>query len=141
MRLVKDTNVFVAALKSGAGASRELLRRLLLKKHNPLMGDKLFFEYSELIQRKAVWGESLTEAKDRAVLLAAFADVCEWVPIFRIWRPNLLDAGDDHVMELCIAGNAAALVTFNKRDFKAARFAPAGMDLTTPAEFLKRYST
>lgn len=141
MRLVKDTNVFVAALKSGAGASRELLRRLLQKKHNPLMGDKLFFEYSELAGRKSVWSESLTESKERAVLLAAFAEVCEWVPIFRIWRPNLLDAGDDHVMELCIAGNAAALVTFNKKDFASATFSPAGMDVVTPSEFLKRYST
>lgn len=140
MRLVKDTNVFVAALKSGAGASRELLRRLLLRKHTPLMGDKLWFEYRDLIHRAELWeGSPLNEAQ-RGLVLAGFCDVCEYIPIFRLWRPNLMDEGDNHVMELCIHGNAAALVTFNLKDFRAAMFAPPGLAVVTPGKFLTQYA-
>ena len=43
-------------------------------------------------------------------------------------------------MELCIAGNAAALMTFNLADFKAATFAPPGMEILPPGDFLTRYA-
>ena len=139
MRLVKDTNVFVSALKSGAGASRELLLQIFSRKHTPLLGDKLWYEYLDLLGRADVWQDCEWTPEERAAALDALAAVCEFVPIFRIWRPNLADEGDNHIMELCINGNAAALVTFNVSDFKGAMFAPAGMGVMPPAEFLKRY--
>jgi predicted nucleic acid-binding protein len=44
-------------------------------------------------------------------LLEAFCAVSEWVPIFYLWRPNLRDEGDNHVLELAAAGNAHWIVT------------------------------
>jgi predicted nucleic acid-binding protein len=142
VRLVKDTNVFVAALKSGAGASRKMLRLLLSGAHTPLLGDKLCYEYQDLIGRGAeIWaGCPLTDA-ERRELLQALVAVCTYVRITRLWRPNLRDEGDNHVMELAICGNAAALVTFNLRDFAHALFAPPGLEVLPPGEFLRRYST
>ena len=103
------------------------------------MGDKLWYEYQDLMGRADVWNECAWSDAQRRAALDAFAAVCQFVPIYRIWRPNLTDEGDNHIMELCINGNAAALVTFNVNDFKQAMFAPVGMKVLKPAEFLKMY--
>ena len=42
-------------------------------------------------------------------------------------------------MELAIYGRADALVTFNVRDFSHALFAPPGLEIGTPAEFLQAH--
>lgn len=141
VRLVKDTNVFVAALRSGAGASRILLRQLLSGRHNPLIGDKLLLEYQDLLGRgETVWRDSQFNAAQRQAALEDFAAVCEYVRVPRLWRPNLPDEGDNHIMELAIYGNAAALVTFNTADYVGGQFAPAGLAVVTPGEFLKRFA-
>jgi predicted nucleic acid-binding protein len=61
------------------------------------------------------------------------------VQIWFLWRPNLPDQGDNHIAELAIAGNAAVLVTFNVKDFLPAKFAAAGMELLTPAQYIQHY--
>jgi len=43
-----------------------------------------------------------------------------WIKIFYGWRPNLRDEGDNHFVELAIAGGAEAIVTYNIRDFRLA---------------------
>jgi hypothetical protein len=98
MKLVQDTNVFVAALRSGAGASRAFLLRLLRREWEPLIGNKLWYEYSELAGRAAVWPDDGLTAADRQRYLAAFAAVCTFVEVPSLWRPNLPDEGDNHVM-------------------------------------------
>jgi predicted nucleic acid-binding protein len=141
MRLVQDSNVFVAALRSGAGTSRALLRRLLAGQHTPLLGDKLWLEYQDLLSRgETFWRDCELDAQDRHRVLEAFAAVCEYVRVPRLWRPNLPDEGDNHVMELAIYGNAGALVTFNTADFTGGHFAPAGLAIVTPGDFLKNYA-
>lgn len=42
--LVLDTNVFVSALRSSGGASREVLRRALQGRYQPLFGNALWLE-------------------------------------------------------------------------------------------------
>jgi len=37
--------------------------------------------------------------------------------IYFLWRPNLRDEADNHLVELAVAGGAQAVVTRNKRDF------------------------
>lgn len=138
VRLVQDTDVFVAALRSGAGASRVLFRRLLARRHCPLLGDKLWYEYQDLAGREALWRESRTTREERTQAAEDLAAVAEYVPVLRVWRPNLPDADDDHVMELAIAGRAEALVTFNVRDFSGAMFAPPGLNVQRPGEFIQQ---
>jgi len=41
------------------------------------------------------------------------------------WRPNLPDEGDNHIVDLAVAGRASHIVTNNVRDF-------AGSDLRFP---------
>ncbi len=139
MRMVKDTNVMVSALKSGAGASRKLLRILAQRTHLPLVGYKLWLEYRDTIARREIWDNSDTTKEQREQALIDFAALCEFVTVSRLWRPNLADENDNHIMELAICGNAAALVTFNKSDFRNPQFAPPGLEVLTPPEFLKQY--
>jgi predicted nucleic acid-binding protein len=47
--LVIDTNVFVAGLRSAGGTSREVLRRALLGRYEPLFGNALWSEYRDLL--------------------------------------------------------------------------------------------
>jgi uncharacterized protein len=104
------------------------------------MGDKLWFEYLDLAGRTGeLWQESPLTVQQRQQAVEDFAAVCEWVRFIRLWRPNLPDAGDDHIMELAIAGNAAAIVTFNTRDFREALFAPVGLEVIPPGQFMHKY--
>jgi len=49
--VVVDTSVFVSALKSADGASRQVLRLCLQGELVPLMGQKLFMEFLDVFQR------------------------------------------------------------------------------------------
>ena len=42
-------------------------------------------------------------------LLDAFSSVCVWVPVYYLWRPNLPDEGDNHVVELAVAARPRRL--------------------------------
>ena len=140
MRLVKDTNVFVAALRSGSGASRELLRQLALGRHSPLMGDKLWYEYLDVVGRDGdLWANCGLSKARRRQAVEDFASLCEYVRVTRIWRPNLPDEGDNHIMELAIVGKASSLVTFNTKDFLHALFAPPALEVLTPGQFIENY--
>ena len=45
-------------------------------------------------------------------ILAAFIQCCRWTKIYFRWRPNLRDEGDNHIMELAVAGLANSFLTF-----------------------------
>ena len=139
MRLVQDTNVFVAALRSGAGASRRVLASCLRRVHDPLMGAALWNEYQDLLSRPELWEHSQTTPAQREIILDALASVAIWVQIWFRWRPNLADEGDNHVFELALNGNAAALVTFNLGDFHRGQTHIRGLDILTPGEFVRKY--
>ena len=51
------------------------------------------------------------------MLFQSFLSVSQWVNIYFLWRPNLTDEADNHLIELALAGNASSIVTNNIRDF------------------------
>jgi len=134
---VVDTNVFVSALTSAQGASRQVLRQCLQRECQPLMGPKLFLEYEQLLGRHELLAKSPLAAPERQRLLDAFAAVCEWVEIYFQWRPNLPDEGDNHVLELAVAGGAGVIVTHNVKDFGRSELKFPGVQVMRPGDWLK----
>jgi len=137
-RIVVDTNVLVgAALSAAQGDNREVLRRCFQRVAQPLMGTALFHEYEELFGRPDPLASSPLSHEERQRLLAAFLSVCEWVKVYYLWRPNLPDEGDNHLVELAIAGGADAIVTNNTRDFRRGELRFPDLRILTPSEFLE----
>ncbi len=133
--VVIDTNVFVAAMRSEEGASRQVLRAALQRRFQPLFGNALWLEYEDVLGRD-IWTESTT-AEERRVVLAALAQVGRWVTIYFGWRPNLSDEADNHLVELALAGGANAIVTHNARDFARGELRLGTLRILTPARFLE----
>ena len=136
-RIVVDTNVITAAMLSPAGSTRDVLRACLKGLAKPLVGEALFQEYEDLVHRSALMSKSPLTLKERETLLDAFLSVCEWVRIYYLWRPNLPDEADNHLVELAIAGGADALVTSNIRHVKRSELNFPHLQILTPAQFLK----
>jgi len=84
-----------------------------------------------------VFRKSPLSARARQRLLDAFLSTCEWIHIYYSWRPNLRDEGDNHVLELAVAGGAAAIVTSSVGDFRNAELQFPGVRILTPLEALK----
>jgi hypothetical protein len=64
-------------------------------------------------------------------ILAALVGVAEEVTVRFLWRPNLLDEGDNLVVEIAVAAQPCTIVTHNVRDFQAG-------ELRFPTVFVKR---
>jgi putative PIN family toxin of toxin-antitoxin system len=133
--LVIDTNVFVAALRSGGGASRQVVRKAIEGAYRPLFSNALWLEYEDLLARP-VW-TSQTTAEERQQVLAALAASGDWVKIYYGWRPNLPDEGDNYLIELAVAGGAQAIVTHNVRDLRRSELRWSNFKVLTPAECLE----
>lgn len=137
MRLVLDTDVVVAGMRSPTGASAALLLAALRGRVTLLMSVALVIEYEAvctLSQHRSVAGLS---ERDCRLFLDGVAALAEPVESHFLWRPQLRDPGDEMVLEAAVNGRADAIVTFNARDFGAAplRF---GIELLNPAETLRR---
>jgi hypothetical protein len=69
--------------------------------------------------------------------LEAFLSVCEWVQVYYLWRPNLRDDGDNHILELAVAGGASVIVTKNVADFRGSELRFADIRILSPKILLK----
>ena len=136
-RIVVDTNVLVSMILSPDGAAREVLRRCLTGQVRPLIGNALFLEYEDVLSREQLFAAAPIGPADRAALLNAVLGVCQWINIAFLWRPNLPDESDNHLIELAVAGNADSIVTGNARDIAAGELLFDGFRVVTPGDWLK----
>jgi putative PIN family toxin of toxin-antitoxin system len=131
-KAVIDTNVLYAGLYSASGASYRVLRLIERSRVIPLLSTTLLFEYEEVLKRKqAVLGLSSRDVED---VLDGLCSRGECRRIHFLWRPQLPDPKDDHILELAVAGDSADIVTHNVRDIRtASRF---GVRIVSPADLL-----
>jgi predicted nucleic acid-binding protein len=136
VRLVLDTGVVIAAMRSPSGASAVLLRRIRLGEATAVAGVALALEYEAVCMRpehRAASGLTRSEAEK---FVGAVVAMMEPVKSHFFWRPQLRDPNDELVLEAAINGRAGVLVTFNVKDFAgAARF---GVEAVLPREALRR---
>lgn len=136
-RIVLDTSVVVAGLRTRLGAGNAVLRLVANRRLVALATPPLFLEYEDVLKRpEQRLAHGLTaEAVDE--FLAELAALIEPVEVHFLWRPQARDPNDEMVLEAAINGHADALVTYNVRDFAAAggRF---GILVLGPVELLKK---
>ena len=130
-----DTNVLVGALISGSGHNRGALRVCFERRAEPIVGEALFLEYEDVLGRDALFQGCPLTGPERARLFADFLSICAWTEVYYLWRPNLRDEGDNHVMELAVAGAASLIVTNNVRDFRGAELRFPSIRVVGPAQF------
>jgi putative PIN family toxin of toxin-antitoxin system len=138
--VVIDTNVFVGALMGRGGAARRVLRACLSGAYQPVMGVALFSEFEDVLGSASLWDGALLDARQRSDVLDGFSKRCLWVEVFFAWRPNLPDEGDNHLIELAIASNAAAIVTRNVRDLARGELRFPALQILTPEQCLEAYA-
>lgn len=117
MRLVIDTNVVVAALRSPSGASVALLENALDRRFTLLLSVPLVLEYEAICSDPAQRIVSGLGESEVVAVTSALCAVAEPVESRFLWRPQLRDPADEMVLEAAVNGRADALVTFNRRDF------------------------
>ncbi|MCF6283390.1 MAG: putative toxin-antitoxin system toxin component, PIN family [Candidatus Polarisedimenticolaceae bacterium] len=135
--VVIDTSVLVSSLIGSQGPSREVLRQCLQGKYTPLISSSLFSEYEDATKRTKIQKLCpLTDCEIRE-LLNAFYSICHWVPIYFLWRPNLVDENDNFLIELALAGNASHIITNNINDLKNAELSFPSLTIVKPEELLR----
>ena len=136
MRVVIDTNVFVGACM-GVGASNAVVRACLEHRLVPLMGVAMLTEFEATLSRDELFARSRLDAAERSMLLDTFLALCEWTRVYFLWRPNLKDESDNHLIELAVAGDADVVVTRNLRDLRGAELRFEPLRILSPEDFLK----
>jgi putative PIN family toxin of toxin-antitoxin system len=136
MRVVLDTSVLVAGLRSRLGASNRILVAVAEKRCVPLVTTAVFLEYEAVLLRPEQQLATGMNPADVEGFLAALASAAEPVELNFLWRPQLRDPADELILEASVNGRADALVTHNVRDFRSATL-QFGIPTLTPAECLK----
>jgi putative PIN family toxin of toxin-antitoxin system len=132
-KIVLDSNVVHAGLRSSKGASFRLLQLLGSGRFEIVLSVPLVLEYEETLSRLPA--EKALSTKDIEAVLDYLCSIGHEQRIFFLWRPVLRDPDDEIVLETAVAGGCTFIVTFNLRDFRGVeRF---GVRPVTPSQFLR----
>ena len=102
-----------------------------------LFGNALWLEYQDLLDRP-VWGDAATAAERHTVPGRVGQAGALGNGVLRL-ATQLRDEGGNHLIELALAGGAAAIVTHNLRDLKEGELRLGNLRVLTPAQCLEDY--
>jgi len=131
VKIIIDTNIIVAALRSRSGASNKLMTLVGTGKFLPCISIGLILEYEEVLTRKI---HNLTKLQVKQ-FLDYICSESEHARVHFLWRSTLSDPSDDMILELAIAVNAKYIVTYNISDFKGIK--KFNVEAIDPKHFLK----
>jgi predicted nucleic acid-binding protein len=78
----------------------------------------LVIEYEDVLKRVKL--PAAITNKDIGVFIDFLCKISKHQDIYFFWRPFLPDPFDDHILEVAVASQRKAIVTYNKRDFQGA---------------------
>ena len=124
-------------MRSPKGASASLLMAARTGRITILANVALALEYEAICRRTEHMATAGLSSADAEIFVTAVVAMAEPVESHFMWRPQLRDSDDELVLEAAVNGRAAAIVTFNQRDFGQApsRF---GIDVVAPIEAIGR---
>ena len=131
-KIVIDTNVIVAGLRSRNGSAFRLLQLVGSDRFSIHLSVPLVLEYEDVLLRQLP--DLSIGASDIQDFIDFHCAVATHHQIFFLWRPYLRDPKDDMVLELAVKADCDSVVTYNTRDF--AGIEQFGISAITPAEFL-----
>lgn len=132
-RIVIDTNVLVAALRSNRGWSYALLSAVGDGSFEHAVTVPLMMEYESVLLRPGMVPLPATAVQDVIDYLCATAIQ---QTIHFLWRPRLPDPKDDMVLEAAVNASCDAIVTHNLRHFGSAP--GLGVQVLSPTRFMNR---
>ena len=138
MRVICDTNVLVAALRSDMGASYAIVAQLPSERFQMALTVPLYLQYQDVLTRpEHMTGASIPD--DIRNFLRYLCSIAHRQRVFCLWRPWLKDPTDDMVLEAAVASQSRYIITHNLRDFTRSGIeAYFGIVPIRPREFLHR---
>ncbi len=138
MQIIIDTNIIVNAMLSPSrkSASYQVLEMCLEQKLQPQIGSALFSEYEDVLGRPEIQMRSRYTPAEINKVLDALLNICTWNTIRYLWRPNLIDESDNHLIDLAVASNAQWIITQNIKDLDSGEL-KFGFRSITPEEFIE----
>lgn len=134
MRVVLDTSVLVAAMRSRDGASYALLEAIPSPHLETCLSISLYAEWQDALTRPENLPPGVT-ADAMVSFLRVLAGRAHLQEVYFHWRPFLPDPDDDMILELAFAAGCTYIVTHNIRDFAGCE--RMGVGAITPRDFLK----
>jgi putative PIN family toxin of toxin-antitoxin system len=142
MRVVLDTDVLVAGLRSRTGASRILLQAVEAGVIQPLVSVATVLEYEAVLTRtEQLMAMYTTREYVEGFLDRFLAKAVEVSPYYN-HGGIVRDPNDDMFVTAAINGMADAITTFNVRDYipRDGRVTGLGIPVCCPREILRRLS-
>ena len=133
LRIVLDTNILVAGLRSTRGSSHQILRMLDSGAFKPVLSVPLLLEYEDVLKRSRT-GITLAHSEIDDVL-DFICRTASQHQVHYLWRPYLNDPSDDMVLELAVASQSRFIVTHNIRDYVGVD--EFGVEAIQPRRFLE----
>src|SRR6266567_4946175 len=109
VRLVLDTDVVVAAMRSPSGASAAILRAARRGEPTLLVSVALALEYEAICMKAEHRLASGLSDREVDVFVTAVIAMSEPVTTYFRWRPQLHDPSDEMVLDAAVNGGADAL--------------------------------
>lgn len=137
LRIVLDTDVIIAGMRSPRGASAALLNAVYMGTIQLMVSVPLALEYEAKCTLPIHYEAAGISQREAQNFVDAIVALSQPVTQHFLWRPQLRDPGDEMVLETAINGRAFAIATFNTRDYGEAP-KQFGIALLKPGEALKR---